>query len=104
MGPKGSATDDSWGAFTQSFEAVQLNNTTRSRIGSIWPLLELTGDKNAMHTKVIREWLDPIVQVAVDDYKRAKLAGVSNYLSDKTFLQHLVENTEGKLPVSDVRM
>ncbi|KAF8646030.1 hypothetical protein AX16_007455 [Volvariella volvacea WC 439] len=101
LGPKGSATDDSWGAFTLAFESAQQNITTRARIGRLWPLLELFGDKNVPHAKVIREWVDPLVQQAMLDYANHKAAGVTSPLSDKNFLQHLVESTEDPVLIRD---
>lgn len=97
LGPKGSATDDSWGSFTYAFETAQQVISQRARIGRLWPLFELFCDRNVGHAKVIQEYLDPLVQRAMDDHAQEKRAGVSNSIADKTFLQHLVEGTEGVL-------
>lgn len=99
MGPKGSATDDSWGSFTKAFEMVQLNITARSRLGSIWPLFELFKDKNEDHMTVIRQWLEPLVKRALSSKQRMEGAGISSPIADKTFLEHLADSTEGK-PIS----
>jgi hypothetical protein len=96
MGPKGSATDDSWGSFAWAFEMAQQIITTRGRLGYFWPLFELFGDKTAPHTNVIRQWLDPLVKQAMEDKARMAKAGIDRLVGEKTFLQHLADSTEGK--------
>ena len=96
MGPKGSATEDTWGSFMSAFESAQQNITNRGRLGPmIWPLFELFKDKNEEHSKVIRQWLDPLVQQALAD-KRKLEEMVSSPIADKCFLQHLADSTNGK--------
>ena len=96
MGPKGSATEDTWGSFMRAFELAQQNVTNRGRLGSIWPLFELLKDKNEEHSKVIREWLDPLVQHALADKRRSEEMGMARPIADKSFLQHLADSTDGK--------
>lgn len=57
MGPKGSATDDSWGAFAQAFEMSQQIITNRGRIGYLWPWFELFKDKNEDNAAVIQAYV-----------------------------------------------
>lgn len=99
MGPKGSATEDSWGTFSGAFEMAQQIVTTRARIGYLWPLFELFGDKTEPHIKVIHDWLDPLVKQAIEDKLRNQKSGVSSPVGDKTFLQHLAESTDGTSPM-----
>lgn len=93
MGPKGSATEDTWGAFANAFDEGQMNITKRARIGYLWPLLELFGDRNRKHAEVIAEWLDPLVKRALEEKRR--LFTADSPVTDKTFLQHLADSTEG---------
>jgi hypothetical protein len=106
MGPKGSATEDAWGSFTGAFETAQQIVTTRARIGKLWPLFELFGDKLDPHVKVIQDWLDPLVKRALDDKLRKGQAGVMNPIAEKTFLQHLADSTEGEqnLSIQDTQL
>lgn len=90
MGPKGSATTDLWGSFAGAFEMAQLNVTARARIGYLWPLFELFGDKSQQHVKIIQDWLDPLVKRS-----GAEKTGITGPIADKTFLEHLVDSTEG---------
>lgn len=96
MGPKGSATEGVWGSFAGAFEMVQQIITTRSRIGYLWPLFELFKDKTEPHVKIIQDWLDPLVKQALDHKLRTEQAGVTSPISDKTFMQHLADSTEGE--------
>jgi len=94
MGPKGSATHDTWGSFTHAFEAAQQIVTTRARLGYFWPLFELSGDKSSTHTKAIKNWLDPVVSQVLEDSTQAKISGKSSD-EETSFLQHLAESTDG---------
>ncbi|KAJ7320810.1 cytochrome P450 monooxygenase CYP63 [Mycena albidolilacea] len=101
MGPKGSATDDSWGAFAKSFEMAQQIITDRGRIGYLWPLFELFKDKNEANAAVIQAWLDPLVRRAVEDKRRAEKAGIASPVAEKTFMQHLADSTDDPVLIRD---
>ncbi|KAL0948004.1 hypothetical protein HGRIS_010626 [Hohenbuehelia grisea] len=101
IGPKGSATHDSWGSFAQAFEQAQQIVTTRARIGYFWPLFELFEDKTSPHTAAIRRWLDPIVKEALKGKARSKAAGVTSPVGQKTFMQHLADSTEDPVLIRD---
>ncbi|KAJ7906573.1 cytochrome P450 monooxygenase CYP63 [Mycena leptocephala] len=101
MGPKGSATHDSWGAFAKAFEMAQQIITDRGRIGYLWPLFELFKDKNEDNASVIQAWLDPLVRRAVDDKRRAQKAGIDSPVADKTFMQHLADSTDDPVLIRD---
>ncbi|KAF7313194.1 Cytochrome P450 monooxygenase CYP63 [Mycena kentingensis (nom. inval.)] len=101
MGPKGSATHDSWGAFANAFEAAQQVATNRGRIGHTWPLFEMFKDKNAENVAVIREWLDPLVEQAVEAKHRAQKLGICSPVAEKTFLQHLADSTDDPVLIRD---
>ncbi|KAH0580395.1 hypothetical protein H2248_001897 [Termitomyces sp. 'cryptogamus'] len=101
MGPKGSQTQDAWGSFTGAFEMAQQIVTSRSRMGWIWPLFEMFGDKSIPYVQVIRAWLDPLVGQALRDHEATKQAGVISPIADKTFLQHLVDSTTDPILIRD---
>lgn len=96
MGAKGSSTSDSWGSFAQAFEKIQLIITRRRQIGKIWPLFELLGDRTTPYVIAIQKFLDPIVERVLLDKQISKKAGTNVPVDQKTFLQHLADNTEGK--------
>ncbi|TFK38526.1 cytochrome P450 monooxygenase CYP63 [Crucibulum laeve] len=101
MGPKGSATEDTWGAFAKAFELSQQNITRRGRIGNLWPLFELFEDKNEKPSKVVREWLNPLVRQALEEKARAEKAGICSPVTEKTFLQHLADSTDDPVLICD---
>ncbi|KAF8962912.1 cytochrome P450 monooxygenase CYP63 [Flammula alnicola] len=101
MGPKGSATEDTWGSFAQAFEMAQLNITNRGRLGSIWPLFELFKDKNEEHCQVIKHWLDPLVARALEHKRSMEKAGVASPIADKNFMQHLADSTDDPVLIRD---
>ncbi|KAG6908239.1 hypothetical protein DXG01_005632 [Tephrocybe rancida] len=101
MGPKGSATRDAWGSFTGAFEMAQMIISGRTRIGWLWPLFEMFGDKSEPYVKIIRAWLDPLVRRTLDEHEIVKKAGVESSISDKTFLQHLVDGTSDPVLIRD---
>ncbi|KAJ6472705.1 cytochrome P450 monooxygenase CYP63 [Mycena vitilis] len=101
MGPKGSATSDSWGAFAKAFEMAQQIVTDRGRIGWMWPLFELFKDKNEGNVAVIQEWLDPLVRRAVDDKRMTQRAGINSPVAEKTFMQHLADSTHDPVLIRD---
>ncbi|KAJ7573004.1 cytochrome P450, partial [Mycena floridula] len=101
IGPKGSATEDSWGSFVQAFEMAQQVATRRSRIGYFFPLFELTGDANEGHSTTIRTWIDPLVQRALQDNRDVKKAGITQTIGDLNFLQHLADSTDDPIFIRD---
>lgn len=101
MGPKGSATEDTWGSFAYAFEMAQVNITIRARLGSIWPLFELIKDRNKDACDVIRKWIDPLVQQALNDKRQMQEAGIEHKIEEKTFMQHLAETTNDPITIRD---
>lgn len=100
MGPKGSATHDSWGSFAQAFEMAQQIVTTRARLGYFWPLFELFQDKTSPHTAAIRRWLDPLVKEALEQ-KKVRSGASTSPLGEKNFMQHLADSTEDAVLIRD---
>jgi hypothetical protein len=96
MGPKGSVTSDSWGSFAQAFEEMQQIMTNRRRLGHIWPLFELFGDRTAPHVTTIRNFLDPLVRQVLIDKEAMEKGGIQRSIDEKTFIEHLADNTKGQ--------
>lgn len=98
MSAKGSATDDEFGSFVQSFEAVQDVNLQRARRGYFWPVYELLQrDPTLQHMDVIRRWLDPLVERVLENKDNMHKAGLKSSVDQNTFLEYLADNTEGQL-------
>ena len=58
-----------------------------------WRVGEFFSDSTAAPTKVIKDYLDPIVQEAIDERKQNEKDGVD---SEETLLQHLVKSSTGE--------
>ena len=96
MGPKGSATNDEFGSFAQAFEMAQCIVTQRARLGYFWPVAELGKNKIKEAGQVTKKWLDPLVQRAVNEKLKAKRSGIEAPISERTFMEHLAQSTEGE--------
>lgn len=94
MGPKGSATNDEFGSFAQAFETAQCVVTQRARLGYFWPVAELLNNNIKKASRITKQWLDPLVQRAIDEKLKAKRAGIEAPISERTFLEHLAQSTE----------
>ena len=95
MGPKGSATYDEFGSFTQAFEEAQCVITQRARLGYFWPVAELRTNKIRKASETTKKWLDPIVKRVLEEKAKAKRAGIEAPIAERTFLEHLAQSTEG---------
>ncbi|KAI0919820.1 hypothetical protein AcW1_003029 [Taiwanofungus camphoratus] len=102
MSAKGSATDDEFGSFVQSFEAVQDVNLQRARRGYFWPVYELLQrDPTLQHMDVIRRWLDPLVERVLENKDNMHKAGLKSSVDQNTFLEYLADNTEDRKMIQD---
>jgi hypothetical protein len=104
MSMKGTATDDEFGTFVQSFEAMQEIASRRGRQGYFWPLHELFKDDMDQHLKVIADFLDPIVDKALQNANKMKEAGLRSTTEHSTFLEYLADNTEGEYYIGLLRI
>ena len=90
-------------AFSKAFQAAQDVIGTRARVGWIWPLMELTGDKSAPHMRVVDDYLAPIIQNAIKRNERGMDAGTEKKDPDEdiTLLDHLVRLTSDPAVLHD---
>ena len=70
----------------------------RSRFGTAWPLFEIFDNRLAEDMKIIRAFVDPIIEKAVERAVAKK--GTANFetkevLEGETLLDHLVKGTQG---------
>lgn len=106
LGPKGSLNPNATSAgipgFTEALEAGLVNITRRRAQGDlVWRAREFFKDSQTENIKVVRGWLDPIVDEAFAARGRSSngLTKGGKELSE-TFLQHAVEIIEGELIVA----
>ncbi|KAJ7454718.1 cytochrome P450 [Mycena latifolia] len=84
--------------FPTAFGEVMLQIAFRERVGWVWPLLEIFGDRTAESMKTVRKFVDPIIRNAVARKKRNKkvdnmeFAGADTGEND-TLLDELLNST-----------
>jgi hypothetical protein len=90
--------------FARAFGDAQWDIATRLRIGALWPLTEMRGDRTKKSMEVVDAYINPILDEALK--KRAHLAEKSidsgktvkeEISEDETLLDHLVKQTDGEL-------
>ncbi|KAJ7086135.1 cytochrome P450 monooxygenase pc-1 [Mycena belliarum] len=86
--------------FPTAFGDVMLQIAFRERVGWVWPLLEIFGDRTAKSMKTVRQFVDPIIRDAVERKKGNKevnnveFEGADAGDSD-TLLDELLNSTTG---------
>jgi hypothetical protein len=96
LGTKGSATDDTFGAFVKAFEACQEIVSLRALRGYFWPIREVVHDRMEPHAEVISAYLEPIVQRALERKRKMRQAGIAPSTEHDTFLEYLADNIDGR--------
>lgn len=88
-------------AFAEAFLEAQNLSATRGRYSSAWALLEILGDKVAVQMKTIDNFIQPILQSALEKKAQKKAQGElptngKDVADDETLLGHLVNLTDGE--------
>ncbi|KAJ6590601.1 cytochrome P450 [Mycena vulgaris] len=78
--------------FARSFVEAQTQTSLRTRYGPAWPLRELGGDKVKAHMSVVYDFVEPIIQKAIDRNQNLDKKVVE--LEQSTLLDYLVQQTE----------
>lgn len=98
IGQRGSQSVDDhnkFEEFTEAFEKAQVIIARRTNVGSLWPLFELLRDKTEDNMVVVKRWLDPLAQKAVERKLGRREEGAKLSLEDATYLDFLADNTDG---------
>ncbi|KAJ7837910.1 cytochrome P450 [Mycena leptocephala] len=90
-------------AFMRSFAAAEIQASMRTRFGPAWPLLELRRDKVKQLMVPVYEFVEPIVQTAIErNRNRNRNTDAKGPDEDVvTFLDHLVQHTQDMKLVRD---
>ncbi|OCH89396.1 cytochrome P450 monooxygenase CYP63 [Obba rivulosa] len=99
LGAKGAATDDDFGTFAYAFDHIQVVIGLRVRVGMMWPLNELSGDRTLLDAKVITDWIKPVVEEALREKAKKKELGLSETSEERTLLDSFVERTDDEAAV-----
>ncbi|CCA71526.1 hypothetical protein PIIN_05462 [Serendipita indica DSM 11827] len=80
--------------FMGAFNELAALGATRIRIGSTWPLFELSGDKAVKPTRIIDAFVEPIIRNALRQVRDSDAM-------DSNFLEHLARVTKDSKMVRD---
>lgn len=89
--------------FAQAFTEAQTVVWVRTAMWKIWPLMEVWENRTERSMKVVRQFIDPIVEdaIQVKNEKREKGMSSKEEIEDgETLLDHLVKYTDGERAVS----
>lgn len=91
---------DSADEFAKAFLDAQESIAQRSRLGSLWPLWEMFGNKASSPMKIVNKYLDPILTSALENRTSPSVTVSSpekldEIDEDETLLDHLVKVTDG---------
>ncbi|KAG2142981.1 cytochrome P450 [Suillus clintonianus] len=80
-------------AFADAFSRAQQAICRRIIIGPTWPLTEILADSTTQHMKVVNEFLDPILEDALQKHSTAANLDTNENADDQTLVDHLVNLT-----------
>ena len=87
--------DDGFDGFMDAFTKIQKVSLQRSIMGGLWPLFEVFGDKSKKHGDVIKAWITPLVERALEHKRRMFEKGQSVETDQSTFLEYLADQFDG---------
>ena len=91
-----SEADGGFNSFISAFGKIQDLAFKRSSFGALWPLTELSGDLTEPLGDIIKQFVDPIVQRALEHKKMMMEKGQEAELDQSTFLEYLVWMNDGE--------
>lgn len=91
-----SEADDGFSSFINAFAKIQDIAFKRNSFGTFWPLTELSGDSTEPLGNIIKQFVDPIVQRAVEHKRNMMDKGQQAEADQCTFLEYLAWRTDGE--------
>jgi len=85
-------------SFANAFQKAQVASAARSRFGYFWRLIEFWGNRVEKEIQPVFDYVDPIVERALETKKMKELSKAQGEDEDETLLEHLVKLTDGKRP------
>ncbi|GJJ08807.1 hypothetical protein Clacol_003026 [Clathrus columnatus] len=83
--------------FAEAFNQAQTQTAVRTRLGDLWPLLELFRDKTKDSMRTIHDYIEPILRDAISRKALTKLLSVEEKEMPETLLDSLLLVTDGGL-------
>ncbi|KAJ7751591.1 cytochrome P450 monooxygenase pc-1 [Mycena metata] len=89
--------------FTDAFSEAMLRISEREVLGRIWPLFEIFGDRTAKPMRAISEYLDPVIEAAME---KKRLAGgskdkINEDAEELNLLEELLQTTSDPRVLKD---
>ena len=81
-----------------AFVKIQQVSLERSIRGGLWPLFEPFGDRSKKYGDVIKEWVTPLVERALEHKRKMSEKGQQIQNDQSTFLEYLAYSFDGNLP------
>jgi hypothetical protein len=91
-----SKADGGFSSFVNAFAEIQDIVFKRSSFGVFWPLTELTGDSTEPLGKVVKQFVDPIVQRALEHKRKMVEKGQQVEPDECTLLEYLAWRNDGQ--------
>ena len=91
-----SEADGGFSSFINAFAKIQDIVFKRNSFGIYWPLAELFGDSTEPLGNVIKQFVDPIVQRALEHKRKMVEKGQQIEPDQCTFLEHLAWRNDGE--------
>ena len=89
---------DGFDSFMDAFVKIQQVSIGRSFRGGFWPLFELFGDKSKKYGDIIKEWVAPLVERALEHKREMSDKGQQIQNDQSTFLEYLAYSSDGNSP------
>jgi len=91
---------DGFDGFMDAFAKIQQIALERTLLGGLWPLFEPFGDRSKKHGDVIKEWVTPLVERALEHKRKMSEKGQQIQNDQSTFLEYLAYSFDGNSPFS----
>ena len=91
-----SEADGGFKLFIDAFAEIQDIVFKRNSFGTLWPLTELTGDLTEPLGNVIKQFVDPLVQRALEHKRKMEEKGQQVEIDQCTFLEYLAWKNDGE--------
>lgn len=81
-----------------AFTKIQRVALDRSIRGGLWPLFEPFGDRSKKYGDVLKEWVTPLVERALEHKRKMSERGQSIQGDQSTLLEYLTTSFDGNAP------
>jgi len=86
---------DGFDNFMDAFVKIQHVALERSIRGGLWPLFEILGDKSKKYGDIIKEWVTPLVERALEHKRKMSEQGHQIQNDQSTLLEYLAYSFDG---------